>query len=294
MQPRQPLAQGERLLSPRELADAIGVSQSSLKRWVDDGLVKAARTAGNHRRIALAEAIRFIRHQRTPLLRPHLLGLEDLRSVAGMSPAGARGEQLFELLARGRQEQARGLILSWFVEGDTIAEIADGPLQAAMERIGELWQHDPQGIFVEHRATDICLQAVNQLRILLPVAEHAPSAVGGALSGDPYLLPSLIAACVLAENGFNAVNLGPHMPPRSLVQAAMHYSARACWLSMSSQVDARVAVQWVHELKEQLHRVGAVLIVGGRESGCVAHMLDGNLLIADSMAALVAAVRPIR
>ena len=49
------------VLSPKELAAAIGVSESTLKRWADDGLIVFSRTAGGHRRIRLAEAIRFIR-----------------------------------------------------------------------------------------------------------------------------------------------------------------------------------------------------------------------------------------
>ena len=49
------------LLSPRELAQAIGVSESSLKRWADAGQIRVARTAGGHRRISIADAVRFIR-----------------------------------------------------------------------------------------------------------------------------------------------------------------------------------------------------------------------------------------
>ena len=39
------------LLSPKELADAIGVSESSIKRWVDNGEIQATKTSGGHRRI---------------------------------------------------------------------------------------------------------------------------------------------------------------------------------------------------------------------------------------------------
>jgi len=39
-----------RQLSPRELAEALGVSESSLKRWVDAGKIAASRTEGGHRR----------------------------------------------------------------------------------------------------------------------------------------------------------------------------------------------------------------------------------------------------
>ena len=65
-------------LSPRELGQAIGVSESSLKRWADEGRIKFARTTGGHRRIVLTEAVRFIRQAGMPVLRPHLLGLADL------------------------------------------------------------------------------------------------------------------------------------------------------------------------------------------------------------------------
>ena len=30
------------VLSPRELAEAIGVSESSIKRWIDDGVIQAS------------------------------------------------------------------------------------------------------------------------------------------------------------------------------------------------------------------------------------------------------------
>jgi MerR family transcriptional regulator, light-induced transcriptional regulator len=50
-------------LSPKALAAAIGVSESSLKRWADEGRLAAERTAGGHRRIAVAEAVRFVRRR---------------------------------------------------------------------------------------------------------------------------------------------------------------------------------------------------------------------------------------
>ena len=63
------------LLSPRDLADAIGVSESSLKRWADAGKIQVSRTDGGHRRIPLAEAVRFIRATGAQVVRPDILGI---------------------------------------------------------------------------------------------------------------------------------------------------------------------------------------------------------------------------
>ncbi|MDX1683088.1 MAG: excisionase family DNA-binding protein, partial [Phycisphaeraceae bacterium] len=65
-------------LSPKEMALTIGVSESSVKRWVDEGQIEATRTSGGHRRISVPEAVRFVREEDYPLLRPDLLGLADL------------------------------------------------------------------------------------------------------------------------------------------------------------------------------------------------------------------------
>ena len=255
----------KQLVSPKELATAIGVSESSMKRWADEGLVQATRTVGGHRRIALPEAIRFIRQIGATVVRPELLGLADLVDLPALEGVEHRSAALYSALERGDQSLARGLIQSMYLSGLSVAEIGDGPIREAMTRIGELWLHQEWGIAVEHRATDICIQAVNYLRVLQPAApEDAPVAVGGAGGDDPYMLPSMLCAAVVAEAGFRDVNLGPRTPLAVLRSAVDHYGASMAWVTLSIASDLPAMLTDLRQVARELSLVQVPLVVGGR------------------------------
>lgn len=253
-------------LSPRELGEAIGVSESSLKRWADDGRLKVARTAGGHRRIAVDEAVRFIRQAGLPVVRPELLGLSDMATVA-ISGLAARplDETLATALIDGRPGDVRGLVASAYLGGVSVAALCDGPLAAAMRHVGELWLHDRIGIAVEHRAANLCAAALHQLHALLPAPKpDAPVAIGGAPTDDIYMLPSLMAATVLLAEGWSPINLGPDMPLDVLSQAVKDHGAHLVWLSVSVDQAARTVSRPLAPLASQLASEGVALVVGGR------------------------------
>jgi len=282
-------------LTPRQFADAIGVSESSVKRWVDDGHIAATRTAGGHRRIATHEAARYIRDHQSLVLRPEVLGLRDLAAFAASGEAGdVSGARLFEYLKAGAAAEARGLILSSYLDGSSVAEIVDGPLAHAMTRIGEAWVASPSGIFWEHRATQIAIQAVSRLRSLLEPPADAPVAVGGAPAGDRYLLPSLAVAAVLEGEGLRATNLGPETPMRVLALSVEDLDARLVWLSVSVADNLDRLRREIDELLPMLAARGAILVVGGSQAPKLGLAKDEALYVGRSMGELEALVRGMR
>jgi MerR family transcriptional regulator, light-induced transcriptional regulator len=257
-------------VSPRSLATAIGVSESSLKRWADEGRLRVERTAGGHRRIAVGEAVRFVRNAGLGVVRPELLGLA---SAEGMSRVrgdrAATAERLLAALEADRAAEARSLIVSLYLEGATPGWICDEPIRQALERVGELWEHGASGIFLEHRATETCIQALTELRLILPVPPmEAPVALGGGSEGESYVLPSLMAATVVAEAGFEVRNLGADTPALALLEAIRHYEPQLVWISYSVPPrNPREAAASLARLAEALN--GGSLVVGGRGSGGV-------------------------
>lgn len=254
-------------VSPKVLAQAIGVSESSLKRWVDQGRLGGERTAGGHRRIALAEAIRFVREAGLSVVRPELLGLVGDRGDRGRRAEwDGAAEALYTAFVEDRPTEAVGLVVSLYLGGASLGWIFDVPMRSALARIGELWNHGPEGVFLEHRATETCLHALARLRPLVPDAPAgAPMALGGGQEDDVYRLPSVMAALVLAEAGFRVRDLGPDTPTETLLVAIRHLDPQVVWLSLS------VPPPKPHDAVADLRRVaetlgaGAVLI-GGRGS----------------------------
>lgn len=280
-------------LSPKELAGALGVSESSIKRWADDGRIRATRTAGGHRRISMPEVIRFVRESRSPVVRPEILGIRDLLARPPAGPTFDAEEELHRYLSEGRAPEARGLLLSLFLEGRSVATIIDGPLRAAMARIGERWLHGAGGIFVEHRATDIGIQAVQQIRLLLSTAPDAVRALGGAPAGDPYLLPSLATATVLAADGFAPINLGPDTPLDAFESACDELRPRLVWMSVSVTSAPRELARFVAALLGGIEERGASLVIGGSRVGALDLDPHPALYVGATMAELSAFARGI-
>jgi excisionase family DNA binding protein len=283
------------ILSPRDLAAAIGVSESSIKRWVDDGVIHATKTAGGHRRIHAAEAIRFIRESHSILLKPELLGLSDVARLGGDYPGyGEEADAFFDFVRAGASEEARGLLLSLYLSGQSVAQIVDGPLRVAMERIGELWLEDPSGIFWEHRATDIAIQAVSRLRSILPQAVAGPLAVGGAPAGDRYILPSLSVAVVLESEGHRTVNLGPETPLDTLQVAVERLDATLVWLSVSVAEALDRLNRELGKLVQELSRNRIPLVLGGSAAHALEAPKSDYFYRGSSMAELEALVKGMR
>jgi excisionase family DNA binding protein len=278
------------LLSPYELAQAIGVSESSLKRWVDAGKIQAIRTEGGHRRIPIAEAIRFIRERRQPILRPELLGLP-----AGTGEHVDPAEEIDVLqrhLEAGDVRQARTRLLGRYLAGDSIASLCDGPIRAALGRIGELWKESDAGIFVEHRATDTCIQLLGQLRALLEPPAGKPIVLGCTPSGDTHLLPSFMAATVLAAEEFDPINLGADTPIAALEAALIEHVPVILWISVMMPPTAEVASALARLLDREAEG-GRAVIVGGRHVARVP-LRHPAVQVAASMRELAAFARGVR
>lgn len=275
-------------LSTKELALAIGVSESSIKRWADLGSLRVQKTVGGHRRIAAPEAIRFLRESRTPLVRPEIFGMPPLAAAVAPDPDAA-ASRLEALLVAGDASGALSLLIGLYLQGQSLAEVIDGPLCQALQHIGGMWVRTARGIFVEHQAMDIAAQALRQLATLLPVAE-GPLAFGGAPAGDPYSLPTLAVATVLTGEGFRTRNLGPNLPLSCLAAAVGELQPKLVWVSVSAPLSPAGQREFGC-LLAAVEQAGGALLLGGRRVEEIPGAVRERAFVGQSLGELVAWTR---
>jgi excisionase family DNA binding protein len=280
-----------RTLSTAEFAKALGVSDSSARRMADSGEIEIRRTRGGHRRIPISEALRFVRETRTPVVHPELLGLEVAPATVRAGPAEA---QMLAALEAGRAGPVIGLTQLLYAGGMPVHAICDGPIRYAMESFGNRWPHDRRAIFLEHRATILCVRALNELRMSMPEPDaEAPEAMGAAMQGDMYLLPTLMSSLVLHELGFHETNLGPNTPLDVLIDAIEDEQPRVVWLCIAEPLRSRALLRELHKLACAAQQQGSRLFLGGRHAADIPAPRDTGWTYCRTMGEFATACAPL-
>ncbi|HNU44867.1 MAG TPA: helix-turn-helix domain-containing protein [Phycisphaerae bacterium] len=252
------------MITTRQAAQALGVSEASVKRWCDQGLLAAVRTPGGHRRLPVTGVVRFVREQRLELVRPGLLGLPGLTARAGQGPERLRSV-MQAALAGADENEAGGLLFGLYLAGTPAAEILDDLIAPAFRALGDQWAHGELAVYEERRAVEMCTRLLHQLRMFLPSpAPDAPQAIGGTLAGDPYSLPTMMLELALREVGWRAESYGCGHPAATLADALRNVRPRVLWLSVSSFESEQQLVADCASLYAAAQESGAALLVGGR------------------------------
>lgn len=251
-------------LSTAQVAAALGVSVSTVKRWVEQGILPATKTAGGHRKLLLADVLGVARRSNLPV--------RDLAQLtAGVSGRGSPDpsvlwKDLYRALLKGESATVRAMVQGAYRAGMSIESLGDDVIAPAMHQIGHDWQVGSIDVMHEHRASEICASVLTELKEVLErrTRKKRPVAVGAAPERDLSVLPTLLAQMVLLDAGWEAVNLGPNTPLSSLRRAVTEIHPQLVWLSMSHRGWDESLRRDYLALYRETEAAGAALVIGGR------------------------------
>jgi methanogenic corrinoid protein MtbC1 len=250
------------LLTPKQVARAIDVSESSVKRWCDKGIIPTEYTAGGHRRITLANALEFLRAGKYNLVHPESLGLPPT-SGRTTRVVGRTCDQLAWALVSGDFNLCRQIVIDLYLAEHSISVICDDFFAAAFRQIGDQWSCGDVEVFQERQGCQISLRLLHELMAILPASSvDAPLALGCSPPGDQYTLGTTMAELVLRDSKWNATSLGSNLPFNTISAAIRQRRPKLFWLSCSYIANESEFLAGYQELFDE-YVPNVAFVVGG-------------------------------
>ena len=160
--------------------------------------------------------------------RPARRGPKSWRRSAARPAAG-------ELHYRRNQRRPDRGSGSKLAEGAAPLDIINGPLMAGMSEVGRLFNNNELIVAEVLQSAEAMKAAVDYLEGFLGRREERSSARGqiilATVKGDVHDIGKNLVEIILANNGYEVINLGIKVPPEALIQAYFEHQPDAIGLS---------------------------------------------------------------
>jgi len=252
-------------LTTKEVARLCRVSDATVKRWEDAGILKSERTSGGHRRFRAHEIAHFQREQGLGVKTSY--GDESAVSQTKRRRANKNHSkcELFQSLVAGCEEESANILIGAHLGGKPLTEIFDELLCPAMCRIGELWLNGEITITQEHIATRAASNSIYKLRNLLPVSKITGElAMCCAMEGDFHELPTHLAQIIIENEGWEVLNFGANTPLYCLAEEVLQHSPKMICLSATIMTDLERLSRDYKSFTEQISKLKIPILLGGR------------------------------
>ena len=255
------------LISPKQAAKALGVSESSLKRWCDNGKINVTRTPGGHRKMSVADLFDFVRKNDVTLVSPELLGLPPVVGKKADDITRLRNE-LTDSLLSGDELKAQGLVFDLLLNKLPLHKLFDDIITPAIYEIGRRWECNEAEIYQERMGCQISLRLLHQIRRLIPLPNEQTTAekniaIGGTLSGDRYTIATAMVELILRNRGIHATSIGASIPGVSFVNAIRKMQPKLVWISTTYIENHHQFLSEFRIISKFCIDRGILLVIGG-------------------------------
>jgi methanogenic corrinoid protein MtbC1 len=248
-------------LTTRDVARLLLVSEATVKRWADDGLLLPKKTAGGHRRFSIQSVALFRREQGLAPAAQSSAKRVRKKTVPGRLPSA---ESFGDLLLNENEAEATAQLIDAYLQNHALATLFDTTITNAMHRVGDLWFNGTITIADEHLATRVMLSALQKLRgIVVPKQATGLKAVCCGVEGDLHELPIHLAEIIFESEGWETSNLGPNTPLFTLRDMVAQKKPDVVCVSARSIVDLDRATTEYAQFRKTIEKINGATVLGG-------------------------------
>lgn len=197
--------------TPPQIAQILGVNVSTIKRWVDKGILPAQKTAGGHRKVSRSDLQKLITEQ----------NITDSYILKNFQNKQKKYNYLdyYQALKDRQYQSAEKIILKQkIISGDVISILTE-IISPTLNQIGQDWSEQKISIADEHRISFMIRQHLYLLNEILPKPKsNASKALLACVIEENHELPLQIIHLILKETGWQTSILGINTPAEAIIE----------------------------------------------------------------------------
>lgn len=265
----RPKTMHKTVISTIDVARLFNVTETTVKRWADEGMLRCQKTPGGHRKFQIKNVIEFAEKNNFEptgvLTLPGHEGQDEHVQVAILKRDYATLVRTFVEKALSPDRSDLYIFFSYLYEHRiALWEIYDLILRPGMIEIGERWMRGEIGVSQEHRASYETLDALaklqNEILVKPPTGE---SVVFACLGDELHEIGLRCAANVFESEGWQTHYLGARTPPDAVIVAAKELRPTVVALSITHGHAQEQLLDDLRRIGDALALSGISLILGG-------------------------------
>ncbi len=261
------------ILSTADVARLFNVTETTVKRWADEGTLRCQKTPGGHRKFPIRLVIEFAEQNNfEPVGILEFPTPDEVNSKTEIATMARDFRALTEIFVERALSPDRNdlfMFLSYLYQHHFhLWELYDLILKPGMAEIGERWERGRIGIGQEHRASYETLDALARLQGEIRMKPQAGlSALLASVGDELHEIGLRCASYIFESEGWATHYLGAAVPIDSLIASVGDTSPTVVCLSFARSEQIDRCKRDLQRLSNAVHGAGALLLTGGRRAG---------------------------
>lgn len=251
------------ILSSKQVAEILGVNESSVKRWADSGMLSCYKTPGGHRKFKKDDLLLFSskysfelksgisnsRFEQTPPIDFNYKAINDI---------------LFKKMMVGSEDDITDFLYSLHLSGISVINLYDNVIAKTMYEIGVKWKNKELTIDWEHIATNKIIRSLFRLHDKIASEPYKGlTALCGTLEDEYHELPLLIVRNVLTYYGWKVIYIGANTPLKAMQSGISEHKPDIVCLSTTIINNKDAFISDIRKLNSVTRSSGSKLLLGG-------------------------------
>jgi MerR family transcriptional regulator, light-induced transcriptional regulator len=259
-----------KMLSTKEAAAMLQVTETTIKRWADESVLHCVRTHGGHRKFLLKDVVRFAEtngytvsgSQPPPMSKKQMEQLQIGVHTQNYSKIAA---VLKEEAMQSDREGLAMLLLYLYKQHIPLPIVLDSVILPGFEQIGREWEKGDLSIDQEHAASHALTEALVRTAPELHRKDpNKKSALCACPEGELHELGLQGLAYSLECEGWKVYYLGCNTPLESISSFVRVERPDLVCISVTSPRHRAEFIEKLRRLASSVHPYGGKLLIGGQ------------------------------